>query len=142
MRQFLSGEITSDDVESDWPSSNDAAIEAVASMVWLFYDDHKPRRMVGRDAPLPEEKLLLDRYAAFLDSDLPYEWPTSNFIRLAGLGALVPLSLGLLKPIDSWIKSRNRRLDAKMDEHGDWAVWPFRNRIEWSGEPLPPFIRS
>lgn len=142
IRQFLQGQITSDDLESDWPTNKaDQALEAVGSMAWLFYDDHKPRRMVGKDAAAPEESELLGRYAAFLDTDHPYEWPTANFIRIAGLGALVPLSLGILRPVDRWIKARNAKLDAAMDAHGDWSVWPFRKRDDWAGEPFPPFIR-
>jgi hypothetical protein len=143
IRRFLSGEITSDDLESDWPSSKtDRAIEAVGSMVWHFYDDFRPRRMVGKQVALEEERVLLERYAAFLESNEPYVWPRTNFIRLGGLGLLVPLTLWLLKPIDLWLKARNRRLDAEMDAHGDWTVWPFQSRSAWSGEPMPPFHRD
>lgn len=143
VRRFHSGEITSDDLESAWPSNkHDKALDAIASMVWLHYDDFKPRRMTGKEAAEPEESLLLDWYAAFLDSNHEYDWPHSSFTRLAGLGALVPLSLGILKPIDTWIKARNRKMDAEMDQFGDWDTWPFRNRAEWGGEPFPPFIRN
>ncbi|MEA3059433.1 MAG: hypothetical protein QOE50_845, partial [Sphingomonadales bacterium] len=97
VRQFRDGEITSDDLESDWPfPSEDKALEAVESRVWAFYDDHRPRRMIGREAASPEERELLTRYAAFLNSPLPYEWSKSNFYALGGCGVLVILSLGLL----------------------------------------------
>ena len=143
LRSFLTGEITSDELESDWPSSKqDKALDAVASVVWLHYDDFKPRRMVGIEAPGSEERDLLERYQAYLESEYDYDWPHSNFYRIKGLGALVPLTLGLLKPIDSWIKARNRKVDEEMDTYGDWDTWPFRNESEWSGTRLPPFIRS
>lgn len=142
IRQFLAGDITSDDLESDWPADKqDRALEAVGSMVWLFYDDHQPRLMTENEAALPEEATLLLRYAAFLNTDFSYEWPTSDFIRVSGLGALVPLSLGLLAPVDRWIKRRNARTDEEMDRHGDWVVWPFTRRDQWPGEPIPPYVR-
>jgi hypothetical protein len=142
VRQFLGGNITSDELESEWPSNRaDQALEAVGSMVWLFYDDHQPRRMVGRQAASPEERELLIRYAAFLDSDIAYEWPESNFIRISGLGILVPLSLGLLWPIDRWIKAMNARLDARMEAHGDLTVWPFTRSDQWDRSALPPYVR-
>ena len=50
--RFARGEIDSDDLESEWPTSaEDRAIEAIGSMLWLHYDDHKPRRMVARMLP-------------------------------------------------------------------------------------------
>jgi hypothetical protein len=142
VRQFLEGQITSDDLEGSWPSkTDDTALEAVGSMVWLFYDDHRPRRMVGKEAASAEERELLTRYAAFLDSDIAYDWPESNFIRLAGLGALVPLSLGLLRPLDRWVKDRNARFDARMEAHGDLAVWPFTHSSQWGGSAQRPYVR-
>jgi hypothetical protein len=142
VRRFLAGAITSDELETEWPSNKaDPALEAVGSMVWLFYDDHRPRRMLGKQAASSEERELLTRYAAYLESDIAYEWPESNFIRLGGLGALVPLSLGLLWPLDRWIKARNARLDAQMDAHGDLSFWPFTRREQWTGQPLPPYVR-
>lgn len=140
--RFACGEIDSDDLESEWPTSaEDRAIEAIGSMLWLHYDDHKPRRMVGKDAATCEEISLFSRYEAYLRTDLPYEWPEDNFIRIEGLGALVPLSLGLLSPIDRLIKSRNGKVDAAMDAHGDLSVWPFTSKTEWDGEPLAPYVR-
>ena len=126
VRQFRDGEITSDDLDSDWPSrSEDEALNAVSSRVWAFYDDHRPRRMSGREAASSEERGLLTRYAAFLDSELPYEWSKSNFYGLGGCGVLVILSLGLLWPVDWWIKRRNARTEAELRQEGELDVWPF-----------------
>lgn len=106
VRRFRDGEINSDELEADWPaSSDDKALKAIESRVWAFYDDHYPRRMIGRDAAIPYERELLTRYAAFLSSPLPYEWSKSNFYGLGGCGCLVFASLGLLWPVDWWIKA-------------------------------------
>lgn len=139
--RFASGEINSDELESDWPTSNEyRALGAVGSMLWLHYDDHKPRRAVGKDAASSEELTLFNRYRAYLQSDLPYEWPEDDFIRIEGLGMLVPLSFGLLRPIDRLIKSRNAKVDAAMEAHGDLSVWPFTSRSQWDGEPIAPYV--
>ena len=132
VRQFRDGELTSDDLESDWPSqSEDKALQAVESRVWAFYDDHRPRRMIGGEAASPEERELLTRYAAFLDSPLPYEWSKSNFYGLGGCGVLVILSLGLLWPVDWWIKQRNARTEARLRQEGDLDAWPFIRRADF-----------
>ena len=126
VRKFRDGEITSDELETDWPSgSDDKALEALGSRIWAFYDDHYPRRMTGREAATPEERKLLTRYAAFLDSPLPYEWSKSNFYGLGGCGCLVFVSLGLLWPVDRWIKRRNAREEEELRLEGDLDVWPF-----------------
>ena len=131
VRQFRDGAITSDDLETDWPvQSEDKALEAVASAVWGLYDDHRPRRMTERDAASPEERGALTRFAAFLDSPLPYEWSKSNFYGLGGCGILVILSLGLLWPVDWWIKRRNARTEAELRQEGDFDVWPFIRRAD------------
>jgi hypothetical protein len=131
VRQFRDGEINSDDLESDWPRSDDKALRAVESMVWAFYDDHYPRRMIGRNAATPDEHEALTRYAAFLDSDLPYEWPRPNFYRIGGLGPLKWITLGLLWPLDWWIRRRNSRLEAELRAVGDFDVWPFLRREDF-----------
>ena len=141
VREFLAGAIDSDQLENEWPvDSADRALQAVGSMVWLFYDDHRPRTMVGKQAARPEEVELLERYAAFLDTDKPYDWPEDNFIRLAGLGPLVFISLGLLWPLHRWIKRRNERFDERMAAHGNLEVWPFSNEEDWHGVRRAPYV--
>lgn len=132
VRQFRDGEITSDDLESEWPDrSEDKALEAVETRVWAFYDDHWPRRMSGHDAATPDEREALTRYAAFLDSSLPYEWSKSNFISIGGCGVLVVFSLGLLWPVDWWIKRRNACVEADLRKQGDLDIWPFIRRSDY-----------
>lgn len=138
VRLFRDGIVTSDDLEAEWPFSDDPTLEALASMLWHFYDDHRPRRMVGKTAASSAEREALTRYAAFLDSDLPYEWPQSRFERIGGLGLLNILGLGLLLPLDWWIKRRNARFQVALDKSGDFSVWPFLRRSDYT----PPEARA
>ncbi len=131
VRKFRDGEIDSDQLETDWPSrSDDKALKAIESRVWAFYDDHRPRTMSGKEAASPEEQELLTRYAAFLNSPLSYEWSKSNFYGLGGCGPLVLLTLGLLWPVDWWIKRRNAREEVALRQEGDLDVWPFIRRAD------------
>lgn len=109
-------------------------------MLWPHDDDHKPRHAVSKNAATPEEPTLFARYQAYLHGDLPYEWPDDKLIRIEGLGALVPLSLGLLYPVDRIIKARNAKIDNSMKAHGDLSVWPFTNRSQWDGQPIAPYV--
>lgn len=139
VRQFRDGEINSDDLESQWPKrTEDKALEAVESRVWAFYDDHRPRRMKGREAASPEEQEALTRYAAFLDSSLSYEWSKANFYGIGGCGVLVILSLGLLWPVDWWIKRRNARIEAELRKQGDLDVWPFIHATDYERSMAKP----
>ena len=131
VRQFRDGQISSDDLESDWPSrSQDRALEAIESRVWSFYDDHRPRTMSGGKAASTEEREALTRYAAFLDSPLAYEWSKFNFYGIGGLGCLVYMSLGLLWPVNLWIKRRNAATETRLRAEGDFESWPFIRRAD------------
>ena len=136
LRQFRDGQINSDELETAWPAyKEDRALRAVESMVWAFYDDHFPRRMSGKQTATHEEYDALTRYAAFLDTQLPYEWPQSSFYRIGGLGILTILSLGLLWPVDRWIKRRNAQFEAELRAAGDFDVWPFIKREDHDHSP-------
>jgi len=133
VRQFRDGQILSFDLEEDWPfSRHDRSLAAISDAVWHFYDDFRGRRMAGKDAPTPEEWELLTRYAAFLDTDLPYEWPAVNLLRTGGLHPLlVTLSLGLLQPYQRWVERRNARFETKMRSFGEFDIWPFIRQADY-----------
>lgn len=133
VRQFRDGDITNDELDSTWPHSNqDQALAAIGSMMWRTYDDGRTHKLKGPRTPTPELQSVLTRFAAFLDGDLPYEWPKTNFISIGGLGLLVPLSLGVLWPVDRWIKYRNARSDAKLAAVGDLEAWPFIRKSDYA----------
>ena len=101
-------------------------------MLWRFYDDHQEHALIGRKSLDEHGRSELTRYVAFLDTSLAYEWSKDNFIAIGGLGLLVPLSLGLLWPVDWWIKARLRKADERLGGEGDLDVWPFLRRADYA----------
>lgn len=110
IRRFRDGQITNEDLITGWPAKSPGpALRAIETMVWPFYDDLRTHRLVGRHALTPEASETLSRYALFLDTDLPYEWRRTRFARISSLGWLPLLTLGLLWPLDRWVRRRKRR---------------------------------
>lgn len=139
LEQFLSGEINSDDVTLVWPrGSEDAAIIAIGQMFTLAFAACGPTRLLGDRSRFAREVDVIGRCAAFLESDLLYDWPVTHFDhQRRGLGQLVPLSLGLLWPLDAWLRSRTNAMDAAMAAHGDLETWPFVDRRQWESTAMP-----
>ena len=93
-------------------------MKAMASMLWRFYDDHRVHTLAK---PHPETVAELTRFAAFLDTDLPYEWSDDRFDKIDWMGIADRLTLGRVPALANILRSRARRLEAE----GDVAVWPF-----------------
>ena len=75
---------------------DDRALRALSTAIWGLYDDRHEHTMSGRYALTPEGYDALTRFALFADSDLPYEWPQDDFVRIAGLGWRVIVLASLL----------------------------------------------
>jgi hypothetical protein len=133
IRRFRDGELTNDELVEDWPASRgDEALAAIERALWFFYSDNRPHKLTDLSA---DGYQALSRMAAFLDTELPYEWPQANPYRLSGLGLLNVLSLGLL---DRWIRRSKAEFEAKLRASGDPDVWPFIRRSDLPAEPTDP----
>jgi hypothetical protein len=119
--KYLSLEVNSDELSDDFPrDKRDPALGAIWFNLWPYYSD-TPHKAEGKHQLSPEAKELFGRCAAFLRTDLEYEWPPYKWIsfeyslwRLFGLG---------------------KRLEQKFDEfksHGDFDVWPFIRREDYA----------
>jgi hypothetical protein len=139
--------ITNDDLSDDWPSSKqdeeDPALRAIELTLWGAYSDTHNHKAEGRHALHPWWREMFDRCALFLDTDLPYEWPTHRFYPAeAGFSpVLVVLSLGLLGRL-------NRRWERRhplQEGAGDSRIWPFIRRADYDrarGAPASDAIPS
>lgn len=92
-------------------------------MLWRTYDDHRVHRLDKPPRDLTEE---LSRYAAFLDSDLTYEWSEDRFDTIDWLAALNRMTFGLLPVVSDHLKRR----DARRASEGNVLVWPFRREAD------------
>src|SRR6267378_6006063 len=78
--KYLSLEITSDELNDDFPQDNsDPALEAIWSNLWFYYSDRSHKAEGKYELP-PEAKDLFERCVAFLRTDLEYEWPPTQWI--------------------------------------------------------------
>lgn len=113
---LANGEITNDQFEDEYPSNpGDAALWAIATTTWLFYDDLHKHKLTGKHALTGEGRKLFERCALFLSTDLEYDW--NNLVPASGL------LIQLLK-----FDIAGRREFARLRKHGDYDVWPFRHR--------------
>jgi hypothetical protein len=118
--KYLSLEITSDELNDDFPDDErDPALEAIWSNLWRYYSDtsHKAE---GKHELSPEAKDLFERCAAFLRTDLDYEWPPTEWISFK---YSLWRFLGLGKQIERVMK--------EFESHGDFEVWPFIRREDY-----------
>lgn len=126
-RQFRDGLLTNDDLEDQWPyGSEDRALRAVASMLWRFYDDHRVHTLSNLH---PDTVAELNRYAAFLDTDLCYEWSEDRFDTIDWKGIADRLTGGLIPALSKRVRSRTERTSSE----GDVSVWPFARAAD-----IPP----
>lgn len=97
-------------------------------MVWNQYDDHRVYKLIGPNEPTDAKKALLDRYIAFLESALEYEWPLSDFMSIGQVGHFLnALSFGAINA--HLAQTRNGELQ-RMATAGDMRYWPFRSASE------------
>lgn len=126
-RQFRDGLLTNDELEDQWPyGSEDRAVRALASMLWRFYDDHRVHTLSNLH---PETLAELNRYAAFLDTDLSYEWSEDRFDTIDWMGIADRLTGGLIPALSKRVRSRFERTSSE----GDVSVWPFTRAADVPG---------
>ncbi|MBZ4423345.1 hypothetical protein [Myxococcus sp. RHSTA-1-4] len=82
---------------------------------WRFQDDLREYRAVGQAALSPSERELLHRCVLFLETDLPYEWPS------------------LLERARRWLVPRLLVGSAARGapEKGEPQAWPFFREQDW-----------
>ena len=122
LHQFVAGRLTNDEFAGRLPRSKDHAVREISRESWYLYDDLHEHRLIGRWRINKSGRDEISRWILFLQSDLPYEWPTQDpLLRLSFLAAGL-LTLGGF----SWFL---RRWYAK---HGEIEVWPFIRRSDFS----------
>jgi hypothetical protein len=126
--RFREREIEFDDVEMQWPPSTDPALEAISKRLWqAFYSDFGSLSTSGKPKISPEGLSLLSRCAAFLRSELPYEWPSEE--------------PGILASIRRRLQGEDltgtRAVQSDGGSRGDPDQWPFYGPLEASNKKEP-----
>jgi hypothetical protein len=126
LRRFLGGQITNDTFCDAAFAADDPIIDAIFDSAWVFYDDLKAHKLIGKHRPSAEERRMIQRWILFLDSDLPYVWPVipmpgidPHYRRRARWGAAFSLTGILSAKVDGFLAA------------GHYPVWPFRTMREY-----------
>ncbi|XXF76806.1 hypothetical protein P2318_27670 [Myxococcaceae bacterium GXIMD 01537] len=113
LRGFAEGRLSNVELDARYPGrSGDPAVHAVYARTWRYQDDYREYRLTGDLAPSEEELCLLRRCALFLETSLPYEWPSLARRALRAVSARIP----------------RRGAPTISEERGDLAAWPFFRR--------------
>jgi hypothetical protein len=150
-----------DGYSEKWYKCDDAAVSEVADFGWSLYSDFPTYKLKGRHAVPPVDRETASRAILFLQTDLDYQWPKNIkgvvpffslwgpgcFLFLAlillivaafstGLNAVMFAVLGLVAiiPLFHWLATRRGRKE-KLEEFyssGDYVVWPFKTRDDFS----------
>lgn len=115
LRGFMEGRLSNAELDKRYPGeSADIAVHVIYCQTWRYQDDLHEYRL-ERTAISPEEWALLQRCALFLESDLPYEWP--SIVERALL----------------WLRSLSlvRESAPGIPEKGEPKVWPFYREQDW-----------
>lgn len=126
--RYYHGEITNFDLEESEPATRDRAVVEAYRYVWLLYDDVHESRLASAVRHDPAVRPVVDRWIAFLKTDLPYAYPHGHEGVLApalfSRGTIVA-SFGVAALTN---RVRLRLFEQKRSEMaavGDPSVWPF-----------------
>jgi hypothetical protein len=130
IEDFSSGHLTNFELERRWPSTKDPGVLAVAYFLWLLYDDFREHRIHQEYLSDLDVRGTLARCAAFLRSNLAYQYPR---VWIEGTASVYPkwmsvITLGIGALWNHFARQHNAKVKGEMAEAGDLAVWPFIRR--------------
>lgn len=124
--QLISGEITNDDFEGQFPTEDsDSALKPIYRRLWQFWDDRSTHTLSGQRALGTEARELCNRCVAFLQSTLEYEWPS------IAVEPPVTLILSRVFRLPRNAATIENTIHERLASFGDFDVWPFRRRADY-----------
>jgi hypothetical protein len=122
LRQYTSGRVTNEDLDSieiDW---RDRGANAVKDMAWQLYDDNRKHYVESRFPRHSEPRRTIARWITFLHSDSEYLWPEYWILQTVNW----PMNLLTF----GWWERRKKKRWEQFLEAGDFEVWPYCSREE------------
>ncbi|MEO0566282.1 MAG: hypothetical protein AAF066_00990 [Pseudomonadota bacterium] len=111
LRSLISGQITNDQFEDDFPISSDPALDAIRDTAWLYYSDTKEYHLKGPERLHPDEKRAIIRWNLFLGRVTYSKF--SRFLRHL---------FGMADP--------TKKVE-DFDASGHYPVWPFISKKDY-----------
>jgi len=160
MRQFVSGQITNDDLEetvmtgvtdSSYPEfwyketgSKDSALLPIVEYAWCLYDDTR-NHLFETSADWVYVRSEMARIILFLNSDQEYKWEyvsTINPVLRLSLRQIIESIKTFGKHYRDLSRSRKGLLE-KMKADGGYQFWPFRTKEDYEiALANPPFLST
>lgn len=122
LRQYVSGQINNDDLDSmdvDWRDRGAVYVQEIA---WNLYDDMDQHYAKGEHHLDKAARKEISRWIVFLHSDAEYIWPEYSFMQIVNW----PMNLLTL---GWWERSKKRKWEQFL-EAGEFDAWPFSSRQE------------
>ncbi len=128
IRSFIAGRLTNEEFEDRLCDSKDPAIHAVSFIgIWPLYDDFQEHQLTGEWSLTKEERHEVARWIMFLKTDCEYEWPRRDGWE------------GLKQDL-TWLLTLGRNHE-KLEDAGDFCVWPFISRESyWEALSRPIYL--
>ncbi|MEO9824559.1 MAG: hypothetical protein ABJF50_09115 [Paracoccaceae bacterium] len=139
LRNFVSGKVSNDAFEDAQPTTHDLAIDAIWDTAWVFYDDSKEHRLIGKYRLPPDQRRACVRWILFLYSDHLYEWPT---IYLPGIDPASRTQRNFLKRLFSMHQHLNEDQVMNFMSTGHYPVWPFLRVADYKKALAQPRLLS
>jgi hypothetical protein len=120
LEHFVNGELTNDEFEAEFPAdSPDKVLGEIYQRLWFLWDDRFEHRLVGEHALNDDNRAMVARLIAFLDSDTEYCWPDNAVM------ARFPLTLSRLFGLRKAAESIEREQLDQLRDTGNIDAWPF-----------------
>lgn len=116
LRQYVSGRITNDTLDSIEINKKDYGAIAVKDATWYLYDDVHEHKAINKFYINQKDRKDIARWIVFLQSNEEYIWPKMGIKDML----FVMLTFGLYKKV----------INSRLNKVGDLSVWPFRSKNE------------
>lgn len=148
LRQYMSGKISNNELDANWPKDEPELKIIFRECIWFMYSDVEKHYNKRKNKLSPKDKQAIARLILFLGTDQNYGWPAQSlwlnpliviavFSGVIGIkwdwewaglffGSALLFTGLVVNPILRMFSIGRRR------KSGDWEVWPFHRIADFA----------